>query len=75
MKVLLWIGLIILVLGVVSLFVAIPQQEHHGVQVGGTSLGVDVKSEQKVSPVISAVLIAGGAAMMIAGGTLGKRSA
>ena len=67
MKALFWIGLLVLVLGIASLFVAIPQRERHGVSAGGASVGMEIKHEEKVSPVISAVLIAGGAVLMIAG--------
>jgi hypothetical protein len=75
MKILFWVGLVVLVLGIVSLFVAIPQKERHGVEIGGASVGVEVKNDQKVSPIISAILIAGGAGMMIAAGTSRRRSA
>jgi len=75
MKVLFWVGLVVLVLGIVSLFVAIPQKEHHGVEIGGASVGIEVKNDQKVSPIVSAILIVGGAGMMIAGGGSRRRSA
>jgi hypothetical protein len=67
MKALFWIGLVILVLGVASLFVAIPQREKHGISAGGASIGMEIKHNEKVSPVISALLIGGGAVLMIAG--------
>jgi hypothetical protein len=71
MKAIFWIGLVVLVLGVASLFVPIPNREHHGVQVGGAEVGIETQSSSKVSPIISAVLIGAGAVMMLAGG---KRS-
>jgi hypothetical protein len=67
MKALFWIGLVVLILGVASLFVAIPQREKHGVSAGGASIGMEIRHDQKVSPVVSAILIAGGAVLMIAG--------
>ena len=62
-----WVGVIFVVLGIVSLVVPIPHTEHNGVKVGGASIGIETRHDEKVSPIISAVLIAAGAGMMIAG--------
>ncbi len=67
MKALFGVGLIVLVLGILSLFVAIPQTENHGIKAGDTSIGVQTTHSKKVAPVVSAVLILGGAGIMIAG--------
>ena len=69
MKSLFWFGAVVLILGIVSLIVPIPHTEHEGIKAGGISLGVETRHEEKVSPIISAVLILGGAGMMIAGKT------
>jgi hypothetical protein len=61
------VGLIVLVLGIASLFIAIPQREKHGVKIGDASVGVETTTSRKVAPVVSAVLIVGGAALMLAG--------
>ncbi len=68
MRVLFWFGLAVLVLGIASLFVTIPQRETHGIRAGDVSIGVQTEHNQKVSPIVSAVMIIGGASMMIAGG-------
>ncbi len=68
MRVLFWFGLAVLVLGIASLFVMIPQRETHGIRAGDVSVGVQTQHNQKVSPIVSAVMIIGGASMMIAGG-------
>lgn len=68
MRVLFWVGLVVLVLGVASLFMTIPQRETHGIRAGDVSVGVQTKHNEKVSPIVSAVMIIGGAGMMIAGG-------
>jgi hypothetical protein len=68
MKALFVVGLILLILGVASLFVPIPQKERAGVEVGGVSLGVETTTREKVSPIVSGALIVAGAGMMIAGG-------
>jgi hypothetical protein len=67
MKILLYAGLLLIVLGVASLVVPIPQTETHGVKIGDAKLGVQTSHSERVSPVISVVLIAGGIALSIAG--------
>jgi hypothetical protein len=67
MKVLFWIGLVLLILGVVSLFVPIPRNQREGVKVGGVSIGIETRHDEKVQPIVSAVMILGGAGLMIAG--------
>ncbi len=68
MRVLFWFGLAVLVLGVASLFMTIPRRESHGIRAGDLSVGVQTQTSEKVPPIVSAVLIIGGAGMMIAGG-------
>ena len=67
MKALLWIGLVVLLLGIVSLLVPVPHNERHGLQAGDVSIGVETRTEEKVPPIVSAVMILSGAGMMIAG--------
>ena len=68
MKALFWFGLLVLVLGIASLFVAIPRSEREGIRAGNVDIGVQMKHSEKVSPVVTVILIAGGIGMMIAGG-------
>ena len=67
MKGLFWLGLVLLILGMASLVVPIPHREREAVKVGGASVGIETKHDEKVSPIVSAVVIAAGAGMMIAG--------
>ena len=67
MKALFWIGMMALVLGIVSLFVPIPHREREGFKAGGLSVGIETRHEEKVSPVVSALIILGGAGMIFAG--------
>lgn len=67
MKSLLWIGVVVLVLGIASLFVPIPHSEREGIKAGNIDIGVQTHHSERVSPIISAVMIAGGIGMMIAG--------
>jgi hypothetical protein len=68
MRVLLWVGLVVLILGIASLFVAIPRTEREGLKAGDIDIGIQTHHNERVSPLISAVLIAGGIVLMIAGG-------
>jgi hypothetical protein len=67
MKMLLYAGLLLIVLGVTSLVVPVPHSENEGIKIGGTNIGVQTSHSEKVSPVVSVVLIAGGIALAIAG--------
>lgn len=68
MKMLFWVGLVVLILGIVSFVVPMPHTENHGIKAGDMSIGVQTTHNEKVSPIVSAVLVLGGAGMMIAGG-------
>ena len=67
MKMLLFAGLLLVVLGIASLVVPIPRTETQGIKVGDTNFGVQTSHSERVSPMISIVLIAGGIALSIAG--------
>jgi hypothetical protein len=67
MKIMLLAGLVLAVLGIASLIVPIPHSETHGIKAGDMNIGVQTTSSERVSPIVSAVLIAGGIALAIAG--------
>ncbi len=67
MKAVFWIGMVVLILGIVSLVVPIPRNEREGFKVGGMSVGVETRHEEKVSPFVSAVMILGGVGAMVVG--------
>jgi len=67
MKMLLFAGLLLMVLGIASLLVPIPHTQREGIKVGGANFGVQTSHRELVSPMISIVLIAGGIALSIAG--------
>jgi hypothetical protein len=66
-KPLFWVGLVLLILGVVSLLVPIPRHERDGVSIGGVSIGIKTRHDEKAPPIVSAVMILGAAGLMIAG--------
>ena len=67
MKILLYAGLLLIALGIASLVVPIPHTETQGIKIGDANLGVQTSHSERVSPVISVVLIGGGIALSIAG--------
>ncbi len=71
MKMLLLAGLLLISLGVLSLVVPIPSTESRGLRAGGVNLGVQTTHSERVSPVISGLLIVGGIVLSIAGGRNG----
>ena len=66
MKALFWLGLVAVIAGVVLLFVPIPRTEKHGVKAGDLSLGVETRTEEKLSPAVSGVIVLAGVGLMIA---------
>lgn len=74
MKMFLYAGLLLIVIGIASLVVPIPSSEKQGIKIGDTNIGVQTTHSEKVSPVISAVLIAGGIALSIAGTRASSKS-
>ena len=67
MRILFGLGVVLLVLGLASLFIPIPRRERHGFDAGGISFGVETTTREKVHPAVSAVLIGGGVLLMVAG--------
>ncbi len=66
MKILFWIGLTVLVLGLVSLVVPVPRTQRDTLKVGGFSIGAETSHNEKLPPLASAVMIIAGAGMMFA---------
>ena len=66
MKPLFWVGMVLLILGVTSLLVPIPRNQRDGVKVGGVSIGIETRHDEKAPPAVSAVMILGGLALLTA---------
>jgi hypothetical protein len=62
-----WVGLAVLILGILSLVVPIPNSESEGVSVGGVSIDIETRHKEKVSPILSGVLILGGLGAIVSG--------
>jgi hypothetical protein len=67
MKMLLYVGLLIVVLGIVSLVVPIPNTEKESLKAGDVRIGIQTTHSERVSPIVSAVLIVGGIGLAVVG--------
>jgi hypothetical protein len=67
MKNLLYVGMLMLVLGIASLVIPIRSTETQGIKAGDVTFGVQTTHSERISPIISMVLIGGGVVMAIAG--------
>ena len=67
MKVLFWIGLVVLILGIASFFIPVPHTETSGIKAGDINIGVQTRHDEKVPYWISGIVIVGGISMMLAG--------
>jgi drug/metabolite transporter (DMT)-like permease len=67
MRPLVWIGIVVLVLGILAFVVPVPTSHTHGIKMGDTSLGVTTHSDEKLSPIVGGVLCAAGVVLLVAG--------
>jgi hypothetical protein len=67
MRPLVWIGIVVLLLGILAFIVPVPTSHSHSVKLGDASLGVTTHSDEKLSPLIGGVLCAAGVVLLIAG--------
>lgn len=65
--VLLAAGILLLVLGIGSLFVPIPMKKSHGLEAGEIRIGIEHTVRERVHPAVSAALIAGGVTLLVLG--------
>jgi uncharacterized membrane protein len=72
MRILPFTGLLLIALVIASLIVPIPHTETEEIKIGKTNLGVQTNHSERVSPVVSIVLIVGGIALSLAGARTGK---
>jgi len=63
-----WVGVVVLIMGILTIFVPIPQRERHAIKVGDVSLGVVTQNDEKIPIAVSAVMILGGLGAMALSG-------
>ncbi len=68
MRALLIVGVILIILGIVSLFVGLPHQHSSGIQVGDAKIGVQTQTSERIPLPASIAIIAGGVVLAVVGG-------
>ena len=68
MKPLFVVGIVILVLGIASFFVALPHRETHGIKAGDVSISATTRHDERLPAWASGLLVVGGIALMLSGG-------
>jgi hypothetical protein len=68
MKNVAFVGVLLLVLGLLSFVVPIPHSENHGVKIGDAKIGVQTQTSEKLPPAVGAVLLACGILALVLGG-------
>jgi hypothetical protein len=68
MRGLLIVGVILIILGIVSLFVGLPHQHSSGIKVGDASIGVQTQTSERIPLPASIAIIAGGVVLAVLGG-------
>ena len=67
MKPVFFVGVFLLVLGLLAFVVPIPSHETHSVKIGDTRLGVQTETSEKLPPVVGVVLLSGGVVALVLG--------
>jgi hypothetical protein len=67
MKNLAFVGVLLLVLGLLSLVVPIPHREDHSLKIGDAKIGVQTETSEKLPPAVGIALIAGGILTLVFG--------
>lgn len=67
MRMLSWIGVVVLLLGILSFVVPVPVSHSHGAKVGDASISITTHDKEKLSPAVGGVLCAAGVVLLIAG--------
>ena len=67
MRSLAWIGIVVLMVGILAFVVPFPTSHSRSVKVGDTSVGITTHQDEKLSPVVGGVLCAAGVVLLIAG--------
>lgn len=67
MRPLAWIGLVVLILGILAFFVPLPMSHTHSAKVGDTSIGITTHTQEKVSPALGGLICAAGVVLLVAG--------
>ena len=62
-----FVGVLLLVLGLLAFVVPVPHRENHSVKIGDTKIGVQTQHSEKLPPGVGVVLLAGGVVALALG--------
>jgi hypothetical protein len=62
-----FIGVLLLVLGLLTFVVPVPHRENRGVKIGDTKIGVQTERSEKLPPGVGIVLLVGGVVALALG--------
>jgi hypothetical protein len=67
MRSLAWIGILVLVLGILSFVVPVPISHTRDIKLGDASVGITTHHDEKLSPLVGGILCAAGVVLLLAG--------
>lgn len=67
MKALPLVGVLLLVLGVLSFVIPLPQRENRGVTIGDAKISLQTETSEKLPPAVGIILVAGGVVALVLG--------
>jgi len=67
MRPLAWIGIVVLVLGILAFIVPVPTSHSRSAKVGDASISITMHENRKLSPAVGTVLCGAGVVLLIAG--------
>jgi len=62
-----WVGVLLVVLGLLSFVVPVPRRESHRIEIGDAKIGVQTEHSEKLPPAVGIVLVAGGVLALVLG--------
>ena len=71
MKNVAFVGVLLLVLGLLSFVVPIPHGESRGIKVGDAKISVQTQHSEKLPPVVGIILLVGGVVALVVGARKG----
>ena len=68
-----FVGILLVVLGLLAFVVPVPHSENHGVKIGDAKIGVQTQTSEKLPPAAGIILLVGGVvALTWVGGRIGR---
>jgi uncharacterized membrane protein len=62
-----FVGVLLIVLGLLAFVVPVPHSENHGVKIGDAKIGVQTQTSEKLPPAAGIILLVGGVVALALG--------